>query len=471
MAKTRASEFRHFYLVNFARVVLSSRPEVVAPDRGTQKLNRFREELSMRRLDLCLLVSGVLVVSACGSSTPSNTGKGGTGGASGTGGATAGVGGGGTGGGGTGGGGTGGGTAGGGSGGGGTAGGGSAGGGATGTAGMDAGAGMDGSSSDTKVDMAMTETSTDTSEAGTDVPLTATQERGLYLVGVLGCTGCHGSNLAGKDGFITASTGNLSSANLTNDATGLKNFSDQTIINAFTMGIDPDSPDGGTQYLFAQMPWYQFANLSATDAQDIVDYLRTVTAVSHTPAANTGNFATQPTAPQWTPVTLASLPNSVAPDAGADAGSDAATASESNGKYFAALLCVTCHTVDTSATSPLMLDATKAFQGGRNTSVTLTVPVDGGADAGDAGDAGDAATTMMVTENIESANLTPDSTGLSGWTPAQIVTAITAGTDNMSRTICGMRKNAAITTQDAMDIATYLQAIPAVANAPSPTCY
>jgi len=127
-----------------------------------------------------------------------------------------------------------------------------------------------------------------------------------------------------------------------------------------------------------------------------------------------------------------------------------------------------------------MLDATKAYQGGKTANVSVTVPVDGGAADGgaadggaDAGDGGatDAATTMTVSKSIESANLTPDVTGLQAWTAAQISTAITAATDNMNRSICGMRANKAITASDATDIANYLKAIPAVANTPTPTCY
>jgi hypothetical protein len=129
---------------------------------------------------------------------------------------------------------------------------------------------------------------------------------------------------------------------------------------------------------------------------------------------------------------------------------------------MAGLLCVTCHTVNTAANSPKMLDAAKAFQGGVSTSVTVPA-TDGGVDAGDGG---------TMTESIESANLTPDSTGLAGWTADQIATAITAAKDKMNRSICGMRANSTIgTTNDPKDIAAYLQAIPAVANTPTPTCY
>jgi hypothetical protein len=420
----------------------------------------------MRRFDLCLLVSGVLAFStACGSSSPGGPGNGGAGhggaggGTSGTGGGTSGTGGGASG---TGGGtsGTGGGTSG-------------TGGGTSGSSGMDGGAGRDGGGSDVDaaVDMPSGDTS-DASDAG-DAGLTTTELRGQYLANsVLGCAGCHtpqkvgggGADttkaFSGVDCFVTGTNLCLSSANLTNDATGIKSLTDQQVIDAFTKGIFPGSLDGGgTQYLFANMPYYQFSNLTASDAAAIVAYLRALPAVAHTGAANSGTFATRPTAAQWTPVALADLPN---PNGGVDAGAT----SLMNGKYLGALICSTCHTVNTGAVAPapLQLDATKAFQGGKTSTVTVTVAADAGTDGGDGG-------TTSVSKQIESANLTPDVTGLAGWTAPQISTAITAAKDNMGRSICGMRALSGLAAQDATDVANYFKAIPAVSNAITMTCY
>jgi len=290
-------------------------------------------------------------------------------------------------------------------------------------------------------------------EAAGEVGLTGPAARGQYLVkNVLSCVGCHTPQLAGGGGtdnsrflagvecFAKDSDGGcLNSANLTNDKTGLKDMTDTQIKNAFTKGIDPDpGADGGIQYLFAQMPYYQFADLTDDDANAIVAYLRTVPAVAHE-AANTGTFTAQPSAPQWAPVNPAELPNAAAIDGG--------TAGAANGKYLATLVCATCHTPNTAATAPLQLDATKAFQGGKKYSTTLAT--DG----------------SSITKEIQSSNLTPDSTGLKNWTAPQIVTAITAGKDEAGRTICSpMRPLPGITHQDATDIANYLLGIPAVAN-------
>jgi mono/diheme cytochrome c family protein len=416
----------------------------------------------MRRLDLCLLVSGVLVFAACGSSKPSGTGKAGSGGKAGSSGA--GTGGAGTGGAGTGGAGTGG-----------------------SKAGADGGAGTGGATTDGG------DAPTEAGDGPTDaVVLTGSEQRGQYLVNnVLGCPGCHTPKavdggtpglLSGVDCFAkdTATNGCLASANLTADDTGIANLTDQQVKDAFTKGIFPMEVDGGTAYLFANMPYYQFATLTDADANAIVAYLRTLTPVQHAAPAPTGAFAARPTAAQWTPVTLAQLPSPAAADGGADGGADAGgdggAPSPANGKYMAALMCSVCHTVNTSATSPLMLDPAKAFQGGKEFTTTVTVPIDGGTDAGDGGtDAGDggtdAATTMMVSKKIQSANLTPDTTGLKLWTAQQILTAIKSGKDEAGRAICSpMRPFPGLTDSDALDIASYLQAIPAVTNAITETC-
>ena len=297
--------------------------------------------------------------------------------------------------------------------------------------------------------------------------LTTQQMRGQYLVNsVLGCQGCHtpqgGAQLSGVDCFVKtapATTGAagvggngaagvgggnggaggagvtpcLSSANLTNDATGLKNLTDQKIKDAFTKGMDPDETG---KFLFATMPYYQFGNLSSDDADAIVAYLRTVPGVSHTVQANTAPYDVQPSAPEWAAVDPTALPA---------AGS---TTGAANGKYLATLACATCHTVTLSGANPLHIDATKAFQGGKlvNTTVSGTA------------------------KTVQSSNLTPDATGIMGWTAAQVATAITTAKDNTGATICGMRALANMTSGDATDIGSYLLGIPPVANAITMTC-
>ncbi len=277
------------------------------------------------------------------------------------------------------------------------------------------------------------------SDGGSTEPLTDEELRGKYLVtAVLNCGGCHtpsgGAFLSGSDClFKSGTSGCLSSANLTNDDTGIRNLTDQQVKDAFTKGLDPNLTGS---YLFANMPYYQYANLSDADADAIVAFLRTVAGVAHEAQANTAPFDIQPTAPEWAAVDPTELPNALV-----DAGTD-------NGKYLATLACVTCHTVEVTGANPRHIDALKAFQGGK----TVTATVNG------------------TSKTVQTSNLTPDASGLMNWTATQIATAITTDKDTTGTTICGMRALPNMTSSDATDIADYLLGIPAAVNAITQTC-
>jgi mono/diheme cytochrome c family protein len=341
----------------------------------------------------------------------------------------------------------------------------------TSTAGAD-GSASDGSASDGNPDVASDTVSMSDGSHADGSSLTPTQARGQYLTGVFGCVNCHTPKLtggvldtanlfAGVDCTADTSGNCLSDPNLTPDNTGIGLDSDQQVIDAFRTGrvpqhavaatdggadaaADAEVPDSGADggfpatYLFATMPYYQFANLTDADAQAIVAYLRSLRPVAHTPKANAGTFATPLTAPQWTPADPAKLP---AP--AADASADAA-----NGKYFATLLCATCHTAnlagaDGGTASPLHIDETKAFQGGKTSSIT----VDGG---------------VMT---FQASNLTPDTTGIKDWSAMELVTAIRTAKDKTGKTLCApMRANASLTSDDATAIADYLLSLTPVAN-------
>jgi mono/diheme cytochrome c family protein len=262
--------------------------------------------------------------------------------------------------------------------------------------------------------------------------------RGEYLAkNVLGCAGCHtpqgGASFSGTDCFVNSNGSCLSSANLTNDDTGLKNLSKQQIEDAFRLGKYPNDP---TKYLFANMPYYQFANVSDNDADAIVAYLRTLPAVAHAVQANTAPYNVRPTSPENAAVSPNTLP-AASPVAG-----------PTNGKYLATLVCVNCHTVDLASSTPKIIDASKAFQGGR--SVTTTVNGN--------------------SKTLQSANLTPDASGLMSWNITQVANAITMAKDKNGVALCGMRALANMTPSDASDIASYLLAIPPVANTITMTC-
>src|SRR5512135_488854 len=119
--------------------------------------------------------------------------------------------------------------------------------------------------------------------------------RGQYIMNVTGaCVFCHtplnpdGSRdmtrqLAGVDCLFDVDTdptngvGCLSSRNLTNDPTGLMNATDEQIKDAFQNG---HRTDGKT--LTPIMPYWAFHNMSDSDADAVVAYLRTVPGVNHT---------------------------------------------------------------------------------------------------------------------------------------------------------------------------------------------
>jgi hypothetical protein len=105
--------------------------------------------------------------------------------------------------------------------------------------------------------------------------------------------------------------------------------------------------------------------------------------------------------------------------------------------------------VETSGATPKRIDPTKAFQGGK----VVTATVSG------------------AQKMLQSANLTPDATGLMTWNTSQIANTIkTAKGKDGTTDLCGMRGLANMTTSDATDIATYLLSIPAVNNARTMTC-
>jgi mono/diheme cytochrome c family protein len=294
-------------------------------------------------------------------------------------------------------------------------------------------------------------------DASADGPpaLTDQQKRGQYLVDVvLSCGDCHTPRtatgpdmtkyLAGISCFFdvvpaTAGMGCISSKNLTNHETGLKNVSDQGIKDMFTKGVRPDA-----KAVHSAMPYYEYANVKPADADAVVAYLRTVKPVDFRPAANEPPFAEQPAAPVAL-VSAAAVPMPTTP-------SDSAM----RGRDIVMVACIGCHTPEKAGAGPtdLPLDATKFLAGGRGfpaAAFGLPVPP---------------FPAMIYTQN-----LTQDATGLQGWTADDVVKALKMGLDKMDKKVCppmpsgpmGSFKD--LTEADARDIANYIAALPAVANA------
>jgi mono/diheme cytochrome c family protein len=279
----------------------------------------------------------------------------------------------------------------------------------------------------------------DGGSAGEGLGGAALTARGKYLVEhVSVCTDCHTPRtemgapdltkyLAGADCFVDiapmdADVGCLSTPNLTNDATGLKNRSDEEIKDMFLKGLRPDG-----SALHPVMPYYSFGNMTDQDADAIVAYLRTVKAVEHQVEPAQAPFIVEK------PATRIDLDNVPMPEAGS-ADFDSAM----RGRYLAAQagVCLECHTPSNAPGSAEPRDLTRAFWGGEE--------------------------FQIGPATVYSRNLTPHATGLEGWTNADIVKALNEGVNPDDHMLCPpmpagpMGAFGGLTEDDAGDIAAYL---------------
>lgn len=281
---------------------------------------------------------------------------------------------------------------------------------------------------------------------------TVTTARGKYLVdSVLACGDCHtprdmngpiaAKYLSGVECFIDVvppadnGQGCLHSRNLTNDNSGLKGFSDAEVKNMFQHGMVP----GGT-ILNNVMPYWTYAFLTDDDASSIVAYLRTVPAVDHTVPANEAPWTSPAAAPV---LTDAEVPMATAgPQAG-----------KSNGRYLAAVVCLECHSPDLPLGSARPVDVTKAFSGGRAfPTASLGIP------------------SPPFPATIFSLNITPDATGIMGWTVDDVKKVLSMGVDNQGNPLCPpmpfgpMGAFAGLTASDATDLANYVLNLAPISN-------
>jgi mono/diheme cytochrome c family protein len=306
-------------------------------------------------------------------------------------------------------------------------------------------------------------------DASVDAPAFDYVARGQYIMNVTAaCTFCHtpllpngmrdqDKLLSGVDCFVDLNSptfadnhdgvGCLSTRNLTNHATGLKNATDAQIKNAFLNGVRTDNKN-----IFPIMPYYIFHNMSDQDADSIVAYLRTVPGVDHTVKPNEQPFSNYneglPSGFNYVPfLTDTEIP---LPQGGAN------NASAMRGRYLASAigLCIDCHTPEV-APFAIQLNTAKAFAGGKvfpKTALGLVDP----------------ANTYPF--QIVTRNLTPDATGLMGWTKDQIKAAIGQGKDRDGNGVCAATHGgltspyAALEPQDLEDIAEYVRNLAPVVN-------
>ncbi len=108
--------------------------------------------------------------------------------------------------------------------------------------------------------------------------------RGKYLVNLAGCSTCHTPTRRGKPiselefgggvNFV-GPWGDVHSANITPDASGIAYYDEQLFINTFRTG------QVGARKISSIMPWGYFRNMTDDDLKAIFAYLRTLSPVQH----------------------------------------------------------------------------------------------------------------------------------------------------------------------------------------------
>jgi cytochrome c553 len=115
--------------------------------------------------------------------------------------------------------------------------------------------------------------------------LSSPLKRGKYLVGVIGCGGCHTPSDSHHNAIEAASFGGgeifegpwgrVASANLTPDASGIPYYDEAMFIRTIRTGYV------GARELNPVMPWWAFRYMTDQDLAAIFAYLKTVKPVSH----------------------------------------------------------------------------------------------------------------------------------------------------------------------------------------------
>ena len=294
--------------------------------------------------------------------------------------------------------------------------------------------------------------------AGVDA---ATLSRGEYLVRyVAACGECHTPR--DEDGNLDQShwlagvadrfdltpdddtTGSVSTANLT--PANLAGHPDDAILAAFLDGVGLDGSP-----LFPLMPYYAYHNMTAADAKAVVAYLRTVPSIaSDIPPRQPLPVPLTSPAP---PIAEGAIPHTTL------ASSDPHYASAERGRYLAGEIgfCLDCHTPWRLGITP-PLDLSRVFTGGRPFS---------------AKDWGIPSPSPAV---VYSTNVTPDPTGIAGWTAQRIVEVLADGASAHGGSVCRpmpagpFGSFGGMLPDDASDIGVYLTTLAPVAGEDAPAC-
>jgi mono/diheme cytochrome c family protein len=268
--------------------------------------------------------------------------------------------------------------------------------------------------------------------------------RGAYLVAhVAACGDCHTPRiqgvpdqeryLAGVPCFVDVNGpvegGCLHTPNLTSDVTGLANVSDEQLT---TMLVDGIRPNGDP--LVPMMPYWIYHNMTELDVASIVLYLRSVDPVENAIPANDPEFPVpdDPAEP-LDPDADIPMPQTV-------------NERTMNGRYLAAMAgaCIDCHTSLTDELDFRSLDLASAFAGSRAFSrASLGLP-------------------DLFPEIIYSANITPDETGIIGYSVDDIVEVLKSGETPTGAGLCPpmpagqMAAFGGLTDEDAADIGEFV---------------
>ena len=222
-----------------------------------------------------------------------------------------------------------------------------------------------------------------------DVPATPDMvKRGAYLVQAADCISCHtaagGEAYAGGREFDLASMGKLYSPNITPDKeTGIGTWSDDDFRAALQLGVGK-----GGVHLYPAFPYASFTKLTDDDALAIKAYLFSLKPVHNTPPADAMNF---PYDQRWLMAYWSWLF-----DSNERFKSDSSKSPEWNqGKYLVEALghCGECHTERN------FLQATS----------------------------GSKALGGAITQNWKAYDITPDKSGIGGWTDEELVSYLRTG--------------------------------------------
>jgi hypothetical protein len=276
-------------------------------------------------------------------------------------------------------------------------------------------------------------------------------ERGEYLVrSVAGCGECHTPRdaagnlemsqwLAGVTNRFDLvpdddAMGGISAPNLTPFALG--SWSDADLERAFLDGVDPAGNP-----LFPLMPYYAFHNMTDADGTAIVTYLRAVPSVANVVAAR--QPLPVPFDAPAPPIPESAIPQTTLPPG------DPRYASAERGRYLAGEVgfCLDCHTPWRLGVTP-PLDLTRVFAGNRAFSAREWV------------------VPPPAPAVIYSYNVTPDPSGIGGWSPEAVVLALQTGTPPGSPPLCRPMPSGPVgalggmLAADAEDIGVYLTTLP-----------